>query len=1289
MPASYTADVSGIAAALESNFKQQLHREAASGTLVPSSNNSQEDAVTDSWVDQILGNELFTKKIEYTCQKEQQFNRRWSLPNLMHLKKETCPQNGVLCNNNYKKNNIQTPGKTNNNNIIKTGDMNRVCKKDDELEEPRTVLYKKERVRLGWLRPPTHHSGLANLGNTCYLNSSLQALFHIPALGNWLEEERGQHLQQCQQSGISASFCSLCAVISTYVLTRQPSQQVIKPNLIVSKLKCIGKTFTLGRQEDAHEFIKLLLEHMERSYLLYRRATKLDHLSRQTTPLNQIFGGYLRQQVTCPACGHVSTTFSHFQDLVLDIRSSASLDQALDQYFRQETLDAHNCYRCERCKKKVPATKGSLIERPPNVLLLQLKRFTFNGCKIGKHINIDRVVDLTRFLTRRGGGAPGALRYRLVSMVVHLGGSQHGGHYIACAEGGAGHMLEFDDCSVRSVGLQSVLLRNPYILFYELIKQPQQPQSSPVGSKDVVRPCNNATLTRPIVLTSKINCKKSSPLSNGTNDLGEVVPRTPTSPAAASVAVLPPPKQRERITFDMKAAPLARNKMIVRTNVPLLNPKLLSSSSATSSSPTSSTHSLSLAVSNTSTSLISSTTPSTTNSSSTPSTSSVYSASASSALLASSSCVPSISTHTPSTSSSSTPSTSTSSKTFSPPVKSCNSVSKLNSIGYLLSTQKKVLTSIKAVDAVENKSLVPYVDDSDASENDDVSIDDKCQVSSSEKSQPAPSADVSRLPSKDDKTPKLTCTKQKNSQVSSSSSATPVKMNQTLCKNQLLIRKKIQSNFTEPYPETQTQVSLPMNGKVKSKTKAEVVSSSNKTSDGWVVSDSSDDGSNASNSSTCSGSTNFTVTENRPTNVAKKIVESADCNGWKVTKRKEINDKDVNQTTQPDKNGKASKGLMSYISCISGTEDSPLNASENRGSATATKKPHAFSNILKNSLCNGTSTQSPANTSVKLKLNGSKKLIHCNGTSGSSLSEEGAAPSMSNGGGILASINGDSTATSNGTSIPAIRNGVSSSTNGADGSSPSSHSIDKRKSGDVSTRNETAACVHQDAPAKTKLAWDRHVKGDLAYTLTSHRNKHDTQDDKSDVQSSKHKAALQVVWHPEGDEGERALHALKSSSSYVFGAKVSTWDGGDSELDVQKSRDVAAALRRTEHERYNDQLDEERQRKRKTPFDLEATQHKKRRFDTYVRHSAVSDGGGGGGNPNLIRLGGGANGNGWNAGYGGDKKRFNGGFHYGHGGGEYRGSGRRGFDGHRRGGGRPWRGGGGKRWGGGPFNLRR
>ena len=65
---------------------------------------------------------------------------------------------------------------------------------------------------------------------------------------------------------------------------------------ILNFLSGIGKTLMYGRQEDAHEFIKLLLDHMEKCYLSCKRATKLDYRSKETTPLNQIFGGYIRQQ---------------------------------------------------------------------------------------------------------------------------------------------------------------------------------------------------------------------------------------------------------------------------------------------------------------------------------------------------------------------------------------------------------------------------------------------------------------------------------------------------------------------------------------------------------------------------------------------------------------------------------------------------------------------------------------------------------------------------------------------------------------------------------------------------------------------------------------------------------------------------------------------------------------------------------------------------------------------------------------------------------------------------------
>lgn len=71
---------------------------------------------------------------------------------------------------------------------------------EEALETPQNVLYPIENVQLGWTNSDWGvGAGMMNMGNTCYLNSTLQALFHVPALVNWLLSDK-QHLLQCENN---------------------------------------------------------------------------------------------------------------------------------------------------------------------------------------------------------------------------------------------------------------------------------------------------------------------------------------------------------------------------------------------------------------------------------------------------------------------------------------------------------------------------------------------------------------------------------------------------------------------------------------------------------------------------------------------------------------------------------------------------------------------------------------------------------------------------------------------------------------------------------------------------------------------------------------------------------------------------------------------------------------------------------------------------------------------------------------------------------------------------------
>lgn len=78
------------------------------------------------------------------------------------------------------------------------------------------------------------------------------------------------------------------------------------------------------RQEDAHEYLRQLLDCMHEEVLKSRNVKTCDGKIAETTLISRVFGGYLLSELKCSNCKYSSKTFNHFQDLSLEVSEGIS-----------------------------------------------------------------------------------------------------------------------------------------------------------------------------------------------------------------------------------------------------------------------------------------------------------------------------------------------------------------------------------------------------------------------------------------------------------------------------------------------------------------------------------------------------------------------------------------------------------------------------------------------------------------------------------------------------------------------------------------------------------------------------------------------------------------------------------------------------------------------------------------------------------------------------------------------------------------------------------------------------
>eukprot|EP00466_Bigelowiella_natans_P007572 jgi/Bigna1/45604/e_gw1.130.10.1 len=323
----------------------------------------------------------------------------------------------------------------------------------DDTLEIRTVIRVQttEDIRMLESRPlydskeHTGFVGLKNQGATCYMNSLLQFMYHIPRLR---EAVYNMPTEETKKEGIALALQRVFYHLQT--------------NSKSVDTKALTKSFGWNSMEafmqhDVQEFSRVLCDSLEEKM----KGTKVDGM------IAQLFKGKLENFIECINVDYKSTKYETFYDLPLVVKGCANLHESFKQYMEVETLEGDNQYRAEGHGKQ-DAKKGCRFLSFPPVMHLHLKRFEYDAMqnlmvKVNDAFEFPTQIDIPKVES----GLQQAIKvprvgdnlYLLHSVLVHSG-SVHGGHYFAYIRPCPRLWYRFDDEEVRRVPQTMAVSKN-------------------------------------------------------------------------------------------------------------------------------------------------------------------------------------------------------------------------------------------------------------------------------------------------------------------------------------------------------------------------------------------------------------------------------------------------------------------------------------------------------------------------------------------------------------------------------------------------------------------------------------------------------------------------------------------------------------------------------------------------------------------------------------------------------------------------------------------------------------
>ena len=315
-----------------------------------------------------------------------------------------------------------------------------------------------------------------SLSNVCYMNSSIQCLFHLREFADFIINDK----HYSNKPLLTATRNLLIDMISY----SNKNKKALSVEEIKNEMSIIDDRYKYNNQEDANEFIANFLdalreetsdkyninigknlvtfndELMEKAYEKF--YNKFYVKKGNSSLLDLLYGTYITE-TRCKKCKSLLTVkFSAFNMIELPIYHLAKLNEynklninkILDSYFSESKIYDKTC----ECGEKEVYSKISIFELPQNLIVFFGR--TANGQYINDRIDYSNTLNLNEYLHEKSN--KNYLSYHLSGKIHYFSFKKKIGHYTAsCIY--KGEWFYFDDKMV----LKQENNQNEIILFYE------------------------------------------------------------------------------------------------------------------------------------------------------------------------------------------------------------------------------------------------------------------------------------------------------------------------------------------------------------------------------------------------------------------------------------------------------------------------------------------------------------------------------------------------------------------------------------------------------------------------------------------------------------------------------------------------------------------------------------------------------------------------------------------------------------------------------------------------------